>query len=194
MKLVRLLGVIGVGSLLLVSGAAAQTSQESQPSLGDVVKQKPTKKAAKVITDDDIPKAAPEAAPEDASAAAKPKDQGTAQPSAAQPPAAEAQPGQIKAPDGTLLDTPERRVELAKASEAASKAKVEALQKQRDAATTDEEVANIDAQLQRERNYLAMYTAAREKAEADVEKEKKSQQQPSSQPPAPPPGAAPAPQ
>ncbi len=188
MKLNRLPGLVGVGILLLGFGsiAAAQTQQDAQPSLGDIVKQKPAKKAVKVITDDDMPQKPAEPPPADQSATEKPKP--AAAEAGKQPKEAPAQPDTIKAPDGTVLDTPARRVELARASEAASKAKIEDLKKRRDAATTDAEVADLDAQLQREQNYLAMYTAARQKAEAEAEAAKRSAQQA-----APAPAPAPAP-
>lgn len=49
-------------SVVLLSGVIAAAQQ--QPSLGDVVRQdKPKKKAARVITDDDMPARAPEASP-----------------------------------------------------------------------------------------------------------------------------------
>jgi hypothetical protein len=163
--------------------AAAQTQQDAQPSLGEVAKQKPVKKAAKVVTDDDMPQKPAEPPPAEAAAADKSKDAAATKQAAAAPPA---RPDSTKAPDGTVLDTPERRVDLAKASEAASKTKIDDLKKRRDAATTDAEVADLDAQLQREQNYLAMYTAAREKAEQEAAAAKRDKQQAAPAPTPPP--------
>ncbi len=173
MKLPRVtLAILLLGFFALTGSGWAQSSDDQIP-LGDIVKQKPAKKAKVTLTNDDLPPEPP-APPPDANAAPdKTKAAAPAAPAAA--PAAQASDKPL-----TPVEMAQKQLKVAQDEENRLKAKVDALQQQISNATTDADAAKAQAELRLTQNQLNMATATRQGMEqmlADAQAKEKAQQQ-----------------
>lgn len=161
------------GVLILCMFAVGVAAQEQSPSLGEVAKQKPAKKATRVITNDEIPSRPPEpevkagdkaadAAKPQSTDAEKPKDAATKKPA----------PGDPDLPEAVRqaeFDLGEVRAQHHKAAD-----EVRELQS-RIAEATDERVKDaLNAQLEDKKQQEAEWKKKQDDAEAKVTAERKA--------------------